>query len=52
MAKITALQYIKTVLDIGTAREFMEEWNTLTTPDKEEMKEWAREEMTLLGIEH
>lgn len=30
--------------------DFMKEWKTLSTEDKEQLKQWAREECAALGV--
>jgi hypothetical protein len=45
----TPLQYIQQTLEMKPS-EFMSEWKDLSDKDKADLKDWAKEEMGVLGI--
>lgn len=47
-----AMVYIKTTAcpDLGL-KEFTAEWNRLTSEDQEEIRQWARAEGKVVGVE-
>jgi hypothetical protein len=48
---MTVLQYLRRELGGTGASAFIGEWRVLSDEDKTDLKQWAKEEMKLLGIE-
>jgi hypothetical protein len=46
---MTIIGYLKE--NLGIDGDFMREYKSCSMEDKQELKEWAREEMKVLGIE-
>ena len=46
---MSVLQYLKQELG-SSASDFMNEWKRLSDEDKSDLKEWAAQEMDILGV--